>query len=106
MDTCRLSVLALTCLLALLPACGKSDSGASSGASGATGTSGEPSAEQVAATIAELTQTVRKYSVEQRQTPKDLDELVAKGYLDRLPAAPRGKKYAINKNLQVYLANQ
>ena len=60
----------------------------------------------MAATIAELTQSVRKFAAEQRQAPKTLEELVAKGYLDRVPAVPKGKRYAINKNLEVYLANQ
>lgn len=57
-------------------------------------------------TLAELTQAVRKFAVEQRAAPTTLDELVAKGYLDRIPPAAKGKRYAINKNLQVYLANQ
>jgi hypothetical protein len=94
------------CLLALVPACGKSKSGASPGAPSAAGVAAAPSADQVAATIAELTQAVRKFAVEQRQAPKSLDELVAKGYLDRIPAAPKGKEFAIDKNLQVRLANR
>ena len=98
--------LAWACLLALLPACGKSNSGASSGAPSAAGAAAAPSADQVAATIAELTQAVRKFAVEQRQAPQTLDELVANGYLNRIPAAPQGKKFAIDKNLQVHLANR
>jgi hypothetical protein len=61
---------------------------------------------QLAAVLAELTQVVRKYSVEQRQVPKSFDELVAAGYLARVPQAPTGKHFAINKNLQVYLADR
>ena len=49
---------------------------------------------------------VRKYGAEQRRVPKTLEELVASNYLSRVPQAPSGKKFAINKNLQVYLANQ
>ena len=49
---------------------------------------------------------MRKYSVEQRQTPKNLDELVAKGYLSQIPEAPAGKKFAIDKNLQVYVSDR
>ncbi|PYI84468.1 MAG: hypothetical protein DME26_13230 [Verrucomicrobia bacterium] len=60
---------------------------------------------QIAAVLNELTQAVRKYGVEQRRVPKTLEELVAKGYLSRVPEAPAGKKFAINKDLQVYLAN-
>ena len=61
---------------------------------------------QIAAVLMELTQAVRKCAVEQRRAPKNLEELVANGYLSRVPPAPAGKKYAIDKNLQVYLANQ
>jgi competence protein ComGC len=89
-----------------MPACGKSNSGASSGTPSAAGTAGAPSADQVAATIADLTQAVRKFAVEQRQVPQTLDELVAKGYVNRIPAAPQGKKFVIDKNLQVHLANR
>jgi hypothetical protein len=61
---------------------------------------------QIATAIAELTQAVRKYGVEQRRAPKSLDELVAQGYLSRVPEAPAGKRFAIDKNLQVYLADR
>jgi len=63
-------------------------------------------ANQVAATLAELTQTVRKYGAEKQRVPKDLNELVAAGYLPGVPAAPVGKKFAINKQMEVYLADQ
>lgn len=58
------------------------------------------------AEIDQLTQTLRKYAVEQRRAPTNLDELVASGYLAAIPSAPAGKKFAIDKNLRVYLANQ
>jgi hypothetical protein len=61
---------------------------------------------RIAATLAELTQVVRKYSVEQRRAPKALEELVADGYLSQIPPAPSGKRFAINQNLQVYLADE
>ncbi len=61
---------------------------------------------QIAATLGELTQAVRKYGAEQRSVPKTLEELVAKGYLSRIPPAPAGKGFAIDKNLQVYLVNR
>ena len=59
---------------------------------------------QIAALLNELSQAVRKYGAEQQRVPKTLEELVANGYLSRVPPAPAGKKFAINKNLQVYLA--
>jgi hypothetical protein len=61
---------------------------------------------QIVAVLNELTQAVRKCAVEQRRAPKNLEDLVANGYLSRVPPAPAGKKYTIDKNLQVYLANQ
>jgi hypothetical protein len=57
-------------------------------------------------TLAELTQTVRKYAAEKQRVPKDLNEVVTAGYLPSIPAAPAGKKYAISKQLEVYLADQ
>ena len=75
---------------------------------GADTTPASPAANevQIAAILGQLTQAVRQYSVEQRRVPKSLDELVTGGYLARLPQAPTGKKFAIDKNLQVYLAKQ
>jgi hypothetical protein len=61
---------------------------------------------RVSALLIELTQTARRYAAEQRRVPKTIEELVGDGYLTALPQAPRGKRFAINKNLQVYLANQ
>jgi hypothetical protein len=63
-------------------------------------------ANQVATTLAELTQAVRKYGAEKQRVPKDLNELVAAGYLPGVPTAPPGKKYAIDQRMQVYLADQ
>jgi competence protein ComGC len=62
--------------------------------------------EEIARVLGELTQWVRKYSVEQRQPPASLDDLLAKGYLKEVPAAPAGKRFVITKNLQVELANR
>ncbi len=89
----------LTALLVLLMVgCGKSSSPSAS-------TSAADQA-QINVVLNDLTQVVRKYAVEQRRAPATLDELVTKGYLAAIPSAPAGKKFAINKNLQVYLANQ
>jgi hypothetical protein len=68
--------------------------------------SGASEQARLAAVLNELTQVVRRYSAEQRRAPKNVEELVTGGYLTAIPAAPAGKKFAINKNLQVYLANQ
>jgi competence protein ComGC len=57
------------------------------------------------AILTELTQKVRRYGLEQRQAPKNLEELVSKGYLPTVPKAPPGKRFAINKNLEVYLTD-
>jgi hypothetical protein len=58
---------------------------------------------QIAAVLNELTQAVRKFGVEQRRVPKSLEEVVARGYLSSVPPAPAGKKFVIDKKLQVYL---
>ena len=58
---------------------------------------------QIAAVLNELTQAVRKFGVEQRRVPKSLEEVAARGYLSSVPPAPAGKKFVIDKNLQVRL---
>ncbi len=85
-------------LLLLLVGCGKSSPPSSS--------AGAADQAQTDLALNELTQAVRKYAVEQRRVPKALDELVTNGYLTAIPSAPAGKKFVIDKNLQVYLANQ
>ena len=58
------------------------------------------------ATLAKLTQVVRRFSVERRQVPQSLNEVAAAGYLAGVPAAPAGKQFAIDrKTLQVVLEN-
>jgi hypothetical protein len=100
--------LLMACLLAALMGCGKQQASSSSSAAkpevDAAATTADEA--QIAAVLNELTQAVRKCAVEQRRAPKNLEDLVANGYLGRVPPAPAGKKYAIGKNLQVYLANQ
>ena len=81
-------------LMVLLLGCGKS-----SPTSGSTGAANPVEIDQ-------LTQALRKYAVEQGRAPTTLDELVAKGYLAAIPSAPAGKKFAIDKNLRVYLVKQ
>jgi hypothetical protein len=88
----------LMVLLLVLVGCGKSSPGSSSTAAADQA--------QIDLALNELTQVLRKYAVEQRRAPATLSELVTNGYLAAIPTAPAGKKFAINKNLQVYLANQ
>ena len=113
--------LLAVCCLALLSGCGRQTVKAPDPA-GAEAVAVRPAAEQpptkqswdasaageakLAAVLAELTQMVRRYGMEQQSAPRSLQDLVAKGYLGEVPQAPPGKKYSINKNLQVYLADQ
>ena len=54
-----------------------------------------------------LTQALRRYSMERRKVPTDLNEVMAAGYLKGMPAAPVGNKFGINtKRLEVVLVNQ
>jgi hypothetical protein len=55
------------------------------------------------AVLAGLTQAARRYGLEQRKAPANLQELVAKGYLDHLPEPPGGGRFVIDKQLQVRL---
>lgn len=55
------------------------------------------------AVLAGLTQAARRYGLEQRRAPAGLEELVAKGYLARIPEAPGGGRFVIDKQLQVRL---
>ena len=57
--------------------------------------------------LAGLTQAVRKYGFEKQRMPKNLEELVAAGYLSALPTAPAGKKFTIDeKKVQVVLTGR
>jgi len=115
--------LLMICLAAIWVGCGKQPASSPSPAEPKTDrvarpadlpsavTRTEPSAEvpddtQMAAILGELTQAVRKYSVERRSVPKNLEELVARGYLTRAPQAPAGKEFVINKELQVQLVKK
>jgi len=58
----------------------------------------------LASTLAALTQSLRKFSVEQRRVPPSLNDLVAAGYLSSLPQPPPGKLFSIDaKKIQVVL---
>ena len=58
------------------------------------------------AALGQWTQALRKYSFEHQRVPASFNELLAAGNPGRLPAAPAGKKFAIDaKAMQVVLAN-
>ena len=65
-----------------------------------------PPVDHMPTVLAHLTQAVRKYAAEKQKVPAGLEELVANGYLSRMPEALAGKRFAINQKLQVYLADQ
>ena len=58
----------------------------------------------VSAQLSRMTQVLRRYGMERQRVPSSLNELVSAGYLTGLPAAPAGKKFAIDaKQMQVVL---
>lgn len=60
-----------------------------------------------AAKLDQLTQVLRRFSVEHRRVPQSLNEVVAAGYLTGLPPAPPGKQFAIDgKHVQVVLESR
>jgi hypothetical protein len=96
-------VAVISCLLS---GCGRSavkdEEGGSKSAEKAGKTATSPAVEEdLGPILAELTQTVRKYSAEQRRVPESLNELVTAGYLKQLPAAPAGKEFFVDKELKV-----
>ena len=61
----------------------------------------------VAATLAELTQALRKYAMEHHGLPKNFAELVAAGYVKNPPVAPVGMQFEIDpKAARIVLLNQ
>ena len=66
-----------------------------------------PAAADMEAVLGELTQALRKYSVEHRQSPKNLDEVVGAGYVKQMPEAPPGKKFEVDpKTMKVVLVKR
>src|SRR5947209_5448848 len=99
-------LLFLTCAVSLFCiGCGKSPSPPpAASAPPKAETSAVPSEAGLANVLAELTQALRKFSVEQRRVPASLNELVAAGYIQNLPQPPPGKAFGIDpKDLQVIL---
>jgi hypothetical protein len=67
----------------------------------------DTSGTDLAATLGNLTQALRKYSFEHQRLPKTFTEVVAAGYVKDLPPAPAGKKFEIDaKTVQVILVKQ
>lgn len=46
--------------------------------------------------VAEINKSLELWTFQRNQPPKDLNELVTAGYLQRLPAPPAGKKFAFD----------
>jgi hypothetical protein len=86
--------------------CGKQgDSRSSPGAVAKSGAEAESPGTQAA--IDDLTKVLRRYSFEKRKVPQSLSEIVNAGYLQSIPEAPPGKKFAIDqKTVQVVLQKQ
>lgn len=106
----RSPVGALLCALGLVGLCagplGCGPSSRSSTTAPPAADASDRAGDEITRLLGELTQLVRKYSAEQRQPPANLDDLVAKGYLNEAPAAPAGKRFVITRSLQVELANR
>lgn len=67
-------------------------------------TAGQPNLDSV---LGQLTLDLRKYSFEKRRVPASFNEFQAATHLGAVPAAPAGKKFAIDpKAVQVVLVNQ
>ena len=49
-----------------------------------------------AISVAEITQAIQKFNAMEDRFPRDLDELVQKHYLQQVPAAPQGFRFAYN----------
>ncbi|MBI2927327.1 MAG: hypothetical protein HYY24_16655 [Verrucomicrobia bacterium] len=97
----------IACLLALLLGCGRQKPASPTAAEATPGGPAAAASEaELAALLSDLTQRVRKFAVEQRRAPKTLKELAAQGYLGSVPVAPAGKRFAINNDLKVYLAER
>ena len=64
----------------------------------------QPGGADMESALRELTQAVRKYSVERKQVPKTFSEVLAAGYVQHLPTAPPGSsawsRIAWNEALQ------
>jgi hypothetical protein len=82
---CVLALLAA----ALLGACGKETATSAPGSNGAN-------TPELAAALSEMTHAARRYAAEKQKVPATPEELVAAGYLTKLPELPGGKKIVID----------
>lgn len=66
-----------------------------------------PKEADASAALSQLTQAYRRFVFEHRRSPKTIEEVMASGYVGKVPPPPPGKKYAINKqDGTVILMNQ
>lgn len=108
-DDNKIVPLTLLCSIPLLVSgCGKKTESPGPVAAPAASTApAGPGEADMGAVLRDLTQAVRKYSIERKQKPKTLNEVVAAGYVQNLPEPPRGKKFEIDsKTMQVVLVKQ
>lgn len=56
-----------------------------------------PSRNGSAIDLDRLTRLVRRYSVEQQQVPRELNDLVAMKYLETLPKPPDGLRFVVDR---------
>ena len=99
----------LPAILALLVLCGcrKSAAPTPTAEVPATNSAAAVTEADLSGVLAGLTQSVRKFGFEKQRMPKNLEELVAAGYLAVLPTAPAGKKFSIDeKKVQVVLTGR
>jgi hypothetical protein len=105
----RIARLTLLCSIPLLVfGCGKkTESPGPVAVPAASSGAAAPGEADMGAVLRDLTQALRKYSVEHKQVPKTFSEVVAAGYVQHLPEAPPGKKFEIDpKTMQVVVVKQ
>src|SRR5688572_12812196 len=78
-----------------IPSAPENPAAAAPTAPSAPATDAPPAEADMSATLARLTQTVRRFAAEHRRAPASLNELVQAGYLPEMPGAPPGKKFVI-----------
>lgn len=64
-----------------------------------------PPAENLDATLAQLTREVRKWIVRHQRPPKSFEEFAASAAV-QIPPAPAGKKFALGKQMRVIVVNR
>jgi hypothetical protein len=76
-------------------------------ASGSIASPVQPSQPDMNAVLDKLTWSVRQYCIATHRVPGSLDEVVAEGFVTKMPAAPDGEKFAIDtKKVQVVLVKE